>query len=108
MTPRLSKAARSTDTLVTDGIHEALTRARAAAGERNVRITGGASLGQLYLAVGLVDEPVLHVVPVLLNGGTVMFGAAEGAHTELELAEASASVGATHLRYCVVRRPPPW
>lgn len=108
MTPRLSRVARSTDTLVTDGIHEALTRAGAAAGERNVRIMGVASLGRQYLAAGLVDELVLPMVPVLLNCGTRMFGAVGGAHTELELAEASTSPGGTHLRTLMVRRPPPW
>ena len=38
---------------VTDGIHEALARARDAAGERDVRIGGGAKVIRQYLRAGL-------------------------------------------------------
>jgi dihydrofolate reductase len=48
---------------VTDGIVSALDRARAAAGPRDVSITGGATTINQYLAAGLLDELRLHVVP---------------------------------------------
>lgn len=58
---------------VTDGIEPALERARAAAGERNVAIAGGATTLNAYLAAGHVDELRLHVVPFTLGGGTRVF-----------------------------------
>jgi dihydrofolate reductase len=44
---------------VTEGIHAALERARAAAKGRDVRVGGGVSTIQQYLRAGLVDE--MHV-----------------------------------------------
>lgn len=95
--------AESVYTFVTGGIQDALDRARAAAGERDVRIMGGASLGQQFLAAGLVDEIVLHVVPVLLKAGTRMFDAPGSNHVGLEVLQVVAAPQATHLRYRVLR-----
>jgi dihydrofolate reductase len=52
----LAKEGGTTFTFVTDGIESALEQARAAAGDSNVAIGGGASTIQQYLAAGLVDE----------------------------------------------------
>ncbi|MQY36523.1 hypothetical protein SRB17_45250 [Streptomyces sp. RB17] len=60
--PTLVKEGGTTFTFVTDGIHGALDRAKAAAGDRNVDITGGASTVQQYLRAGLVEKLQLHVV----------------------------------------------
>src|SRR4051794_934707 len=46
---------------VTDGIEDALDRARAAAGDLDVSIAGGANTVQQYLRAGLVDELNLHI-----------------------------------------------
>lgn len=54
---------------VTGGIHEALQRARAAAGERDVRIGGGVSTVRQYLQAGLVDQMHLVVSPTTLGDG---------------------------------------
>ena len=54
---------------VTGGEVEALERARAAAGDRDVMVAGGAQAIQQFLAAGLLDELYLHIVPVLLGGG---------------------------------------
>ncbi|RPF19934.1 dihydrofolate reductase family protein [Myceligenerans xiligouense] len=58
---------------VTGGIEAALDRARAAAGDRNVSIAGGATTLNEYLAAGYVDELRLHVVPFTLGDGTRVF-----------------------------------
>ena len=60
---------------VTDGTDAALGLARAAAGERNVAIAGGASTINAYLAAGAIDELRLHVVPFVagLDEGSRMF-----------------------------------
>lgn len=54
---------------VTGGIHEALQRAQASAGEKDVRIGGGVSTVRQYLQAGLIDEMHLAVSPVLLGSG---------------------------------------
>jgi dihydrofolate reductase len=54
---------------VSDGIHAALDRARAAAGDRDVRIGGGVSTVRQFLGAGLIDELHLAVRPVLLGRG---------------------------------------
>ena len=59
----------TTFTFVTDGPESALERARAAAGEKDVAIPGGASTVQQYLSAGMLDELYLHIVPVILGGG---------------------------------------
>jgi dihydrofolate reductase len=85
---------------VTDGIEAAIERARAAAGEKDVVVAGGASAGQQCLAAGLLDEMQIHVAPMLLGGGTRLFDHAAG---NVELVRTIASPAVTHLRYRVVK-----
>ena len=54
---------------VTDGIHAALERAKAAAGDRDVRVGGGAATIRQYLREGLIDELHLAIRPLLLGAG---------------------------------------
>ena len=54
---------------VTGGIEDALEQARAAAGEKDVRLGGGVATIRQYLSAGLVDELRLAVSPVLLGRG---------------------------------------
>jgi dihydrofolate reductase len=54
---------------VTDGIHAALERARAAAGRQDIRLLGGAATIRQYLQARLVDEMHLAVSPRLLGSG---------------------------------------
>ncbi|HXD43901.1 MAG TPA: dihydrofolate reductase family protein [Pseudolabrys sp.] len=58
---------------VTDGIREALARAMAAAGGRDVRLGGGVAAIRQYVQAGLVDEMHLAVAPVLLGNGENLF-----------------------------------
>jgi dihydrofolate reductase len=87
-------------TFVTDGIESALEEARAAAGDRNVTIAGGASTVQQYLAAGMLDELYLHIVPVILGAGErLLEGVGDPA---LEPVEVVASPAVTHVKYRVV------
>jgi dihydrofolate reductase len=86
---------------VTDGIESALEQARAAAGDKDVAVAGGASAIQQYLAAGLLDELYLHIVPILLGGGERLLENA-GKPT-LEPVEVVASPAVTHVKYRVVR-----
>ena len=58
---------------VTDGIHSALDQARAVAGNRDIRVGGGASTIRQFLRAGLIDELHLAVRPVLLGKGEPLF-----------------------------------
>jgi dihydrofolate reductase len=87
---------------VTDGIESALEQARAAAGDRDVAIGGGASVARQYLEAGLVDEFQLHVVPILLGGGVRLFDRL-ATKPKVELVRVIDSAAVTHLRYRVVR-----
>lgn len=101
--PTLVKEGGTTFTFVTEGIHSALRRAKAAAGERNVDIAGGASTVRQYLDAGLVDELQLHVVPALLGDGLRLFGGLDGGRRPLEVARVVDTPLATHLKYRFVK-----
>ena len=90
-------------TFVTEGIESALGQAKAAAGEKDVAVMGGAEVGQRYLRAGLVDEISIHLVPVLFGGGTLMFEHLGGGHVRLVTAEVIETPEATHLRFRVAR-----
>ena len=84
---------------VTDGIESALEQARAAAGDKDVQLSGGASVAQQYLAAGLLDELNIHVAPILLGGGTSLFGDLGTEAPGLKLAKVVESPVVTHLTY---------
>lgn len=88
-------------TLVTTGIGDAIAAARVAAGDRNVALMGGGLVTEA-LKAGLVDEIVLHQVPVLLGGGHSFFRELPE-HVNLRLIEAIPAPGVTHLHYEVLR-----
>ena len=86
---------------VTDGIESALSKAKEAAGDRNVKIMGGANTVNQYLAAGLIDELWLHIVPVTIGAGTRLF---EGVlYLNLEPIEVSGTSMVTHIRYKVLK-----
>jgi dihydrofolate reductase len=91
----------TTFTFVTDGIDAALARARAAAGDLDVAIAGGAATVQQYLAAGRLDELHLHIVPIVLGAGEPLLDGV--GDPVLEPVEVVASPAATHVRYRVVR-----
>jgi dihydrofolate reductase len=91
-------------TFVTGGLEQALKLARAAAGEKTISVMGGASLGQQFIAAGLVDEIQIHLVPVLFGSGTRMFENLGSEHVWLESTEVIHTPAANHLRFRVVPR----
>ncbi|HEX8856637.1 MAG TPA: dihydrofolate reductase family protein [Thermoleophilaceae bacterium] len=89
---------------VTGGIEAALEQARAAAGDKDVGIGGGADVAQQYLRAGLIDEMTLHVVPRLMGAGVRLFdGHLSGGGPQLERTRVLDSPNVTHLRYRVVK-----
>jgi dihydrofolate reductase len=94
----------TTFTFVTDGVESAVEQARAAAGDKNVLVAGGAAAAQQALSAGLLDELQIHVVPVLLGAGTRLFEGGVGQEAQLERDRVVDSSAATHLRYRVARK----
>ena len=99
----LVKQGGTTFHFVTGGIGSAVEQARAAAGDLDISLAGGASVVQQCLAAGLVDEFQIHVVPLLLGGGVRLFDGTEPAPVELEAERVVASPAVTHLRFRVGR-----
>lgn len=93
-------------TFVTDGAVSALAQARAAAGERDVCVMGGATAIQEFLCLGLLDELHIHIAPILLGGGTRLFDGGGLVTATLERTWIRESPYATHLRF-VVRKGVP-
>jgi dihydrofolate reductase len=87
-----------------DGVDSALEQAKAAAGEKDVSVGGGANVIQQYLRAGLLDEIQIHIAPLLLGGGVRLFEHLDGASVELERNRVVDSPSVTHLRYRVVKR----
>jgi len=85
---------------VNDGIRSALRQARKAAGNRDVRIAGGAKVIQQYLNAGSVDEFTIHYSPVFFGQGLPLFsGMSKNINAKIKKAVASKEV--THVTYKV-------
>jgi dihydrofolate reductase len=84
---------------VTEGFDAALAQAKAAAGEDDVDIAGGASTVRQGFASGAIDELHLDIVPVLLGAGESLFDGVQ--NPLLEPVEVAHSPHATHIRYRV-------
>ncbi len=95
--PDLVMEGGTTFHFVTGGIHEALDRARDAAGEGDVRIGGGARTIQQYLRAGLVDELHFAIAPVLLGSGERLFEGVDARALGYECIEVAATAKATHV-----------
>ena len=93
----------TTYTFVADGIESALEQARAAAGDKDVGIWGGADVFRQYFLAGLIDEIQIHLIPVVLGGGIRLFDGVDAGLIELERTRQIETPGATHLRFEVLR-----
>lgn len=90
-----------TFTFVTGGVEEAIALAKEAAGDKAVVLLS-ASVAQQGLKAGLVDELVIHLLPLLLGDGVLLFDHL-GQEIELRREEAATSSQETGLRFSVVR-----
>jgi dihydrofolate reductase len=87
-------------TYVSDGIADAMARAKTAAGDRNV-LVHGATTAQTALEAGVLDELQIHLVPVLFGAGRRLFELLPE-RVELEILRVVDTPQATHLRYRVI------
>lgn len=88
-----------TYTFVVDDISQAVEVAKKAAGNKSVSLLGG-KISRQCLKLGLVDEIVLDVEPILLGEGISLF-AGLGERIDLERTETSAFADETHMRFRV-------
>jgi dihydrofolate reductase len=87
---------------VLDDAGDAITWAKAAAGDRDV-LVHGVGAAQAALAAGALDEVQLHLVPIVLGEGRRLFEGLGAEPHEFELVRSAEGVGVTHLRYRVLR-----
>jgi dihydrofolate reductase len=73
-------------TFVTDGVESAVRQARASAGNKPVGVAG-ANVAQQALNAGVVDELMIHLVPLLLGNGVRLFDHLAAMQLKLEVLE---------------------
>jgi dihydrofolate reductase len=89
-------------TFVTSTIDDAVEQARAAAGGKDVSVMGARTVQQC-LRAGLLDELIIHLVPIVVGRGARLLDNLEPGGSELELARVVDAPGVTHLTYRVVK-----
>jgi dihydrofolate reductase len=89
---------------VNDGIESALRQARAAAGEKDVRIGGGAETVMQYLNAGLIDDFALSIAPFFMGRGVRLFDASDARKSSFEVANVLHSKAVAHLKFVVTRK----
>jgi dihydrofolate reductase len=91
----------ATFTFATGGAQQALSQARAAAGEKGV-VLMGANVSQQYLRAGLVDELQIHIANVLMGAGRPLFADIGEQPIMLERLLCTPTPAATHMRFRVI------
>ena len=84
---------------VNDGPEHALELARASAGNRDIRIAGGADVIQQYLNMGVIDELEIALAPILFSGGRRLFENLQESVSQFRIDSVFNGSSATHLRY---------
>ncbi len=82
---------------VTDGIEAALAKAKAAAGDLDVKIGGGVSTVRQYLLAGAIDELHLALSPVVLGRGEALFAGIDLPALGYRVTQAVPTEMATHI-----------
>lgn len=82
---------------ITEGIGKALELARVAAGEKDIRIGGGASTIRQFLLAGYIDEMHLVYAPVFLGRGESLLEGIDLLKLGFTLTQSTIGKAATHL-----------
>ena len=101
--PSVPMAGGTTFHFVTGGISEATERARAAAGDRDVLVAGGASTVQQFLRAELIESMHVAFSPVLLGGGERLFAFDDATTTTTTTTRRAAELPLHRLRGFAVR-----
>lgn len=78
---------------------EALARAAAVAGDRDVRVGGGIDVVRQFLRAGLVDRLHLAVNPLVIGSGQRIWDGLRGIENDYELRSEVAESGVIHLHF---------
>jgi dihydrofolate reductase len=89
-------------TFVTEGVESAVRQAKAAAGEKDVTLIGGAQIAQAILRAGLADELEIGFVPWVFGTGLRFFEAG-CPPLELEQIKVQTGPGRTDIRYRIIK-----
>lgn len=81
----------------TGGIEVALEKARAFAGDKDVRLGGGTETVRQYLLAGLIDELLVAISPVLLGSGEAFWDGVDLPALGYEVVSTTPGEGATHV-----------
>jgi dihydrofolate reductase len=84
-----------------EDIHSVLQKAKDSAGEKDVRISGGAKTVQQYLNAGLIEEFIIHIAPIFLGAGIRLFEHLDKTRLSFEIKNIINSSEVTHLFYNV-------
>ena len=89
---------------VNNDIHTVLEKAKKDAGNKDIRISGGASVIQQYLNAGLINEFALHIAPIMMGKGVRLFENIEKKKFTLEISKVINSPEVTHIFYKVIKK----
>jgi dihydrofolate reductase len=95
--PPIEMAGGTTFYFVAGGIYEALSLAKGAAADHDVRLGGGVAVVRQYLEAGLVDEMHLAIAPVLLGKGESLLAGIDLPKLGYRVTRHVPGEGATHL-----------
>lgn len=88
-------------TFITDGIANAIEKAREIAGDKDV-VIGAPSVVKQALNAGLLDEIHIDLVPLLLGNGIRLFDTLEIEPTDLQLDDINMSAGVVHMTFRII------
>jgi dihydrofolate reductase len=98
-----SKGGKNIYNFVTGGIESALGKSKAAAGDKDIAIMGGADIIQQFIKAKLLDEIQIHLIPVLFCGGKKLFDNLGDKQIGLEIIRVVNSPNVTHIKYKIVK-----
>jgi len=78
---------------------EAVAAARKAAGGKDIRLGGGATMLREFLKAGVVDHMHVVVVPILLGRGVRLWDGLEGLEKNYDIESVSSPSGVTHMTF---------
>ena len=87
---------------VNDDIKTIFEKAKKAAGNKDVRISGRVQMIQQYLNDGLIDEFNIHIAPIMIGKGVRLFEKVEKEKFTVEIFDVINSSTVTHLFYKVI------
>lgn len=97
--PSIEMAGGTTFHFLAASPHEALDRALDAAGGKDVRVGGGATVVRDFLQAGLVDRLHVAIAPILLGRGIRLWDGLRGLESGYDVTAETAESGTIHLTF---------